>query len=110
MRRTQTLKAGVLGFALGFGGGAAAQDFTAGKVALEMEAGEQFSFVAGMIEGMAHARLRADGNASDGMACIYAWFYEDESAYDNILAAFVRFEDRTPGAVLDALIQRRCGA
>jgi len=105
----KVLTAGVLGFVLGVGSSAAAQGFTAGKVALEMEAAEQFSFLAGMIEGMAHARLRADGNAPDGMACIYAWFYEDEGTYDNILAAFVRFEDRTPGAVLDALIQRRCG-
>ncbi|WP_299971719.1 hypothetical protein [uncultured Roseobacter sp.] len=83
---------------------AQAKDLNAGAVLFDIEPSDRFPFISGIIEGLGYARFRADGNTTDGMACIYHWLY------DNILAAFAKFQDRTPGAIIAALVQRRCGA
>lgn len=89
---------------------ATARDLTAGFVASEMETGHRFAYLSGVVEGLAYARFVADGRQeSPGMACIYGWFYGDENAAATILAAFERFPDHLPGAVIGALVQRRCG-
>ncbi|WP_299500463.1 hypothetical protein [uncultured Roseobacter sp.] len=78
-------------------------------MALEMEPNARFPFISGIVEGLAQARVRSDGGDTKMTGCIYHWFYEEDKSYDNILAAFARFQDRAPGAIVDALIRRRCG-
>lgn len=87
-----------------------AKDLSAGVVLRNMEPQEQYTYVAGIIEGLAYARFVFDGNQEQpGMACIYNWFYEEDGTYEKILAAFASFPDHLPGAVTGALVKRRCG-
>ncbi len=86
-----------------------ADKFTAGKVIKEMEPKETYAFIAGAIEGLAYSRYLADGKNTKGMACIYNWFYQDKAALKQILQTFERFQQHTPGAVLGALIKKKCG-
>ncbi|MCR9089216.1 MAG: hypothetical protein NXH97_21035 [Rhodobacteraceae bacterium] len=87
-----------------------AEDLSAGVVLTKMDANERYTYVAGIIEGLAYARFVSDGREEQpGMACIYGWFYEEDGAVDQIWAAFERFPDHLPGAVTAALIERRCG-
>lgn len=85
-------------------------EFTSGVVLDKMPPGERYTFIAGIIEGLAHARYEADGRDTVGRSCIYRWFYDDKSAIDHIEQAFARFPNRLPGSVVGALIQMRCGA
>lgn len=87
-----------------------AEDFTAGVVMEKMDAGDRFMFVAGVIEGLAHARYEADGRETAGRSCIYRWFYQDQTAMAQVEEAFARYPDRLPGSVVGALIQIRCPA
>ncbi len=86
-----------------------AERFTAGHVINKMTQDERFSFVAGMIEGMAYARYLSDGKKTVGMNCIYKWFYDDKTSWTHITQAFEKFNSYTPGAVLGALIKKKCG-
>lgn len=85
-------------------------EFTAGVVLDKMDARERYVFIAGIVEGLAHARYEADGRDPAGRSCIYRWFYEDKAAAGNIEQAFSLYRDRLPGSVVGALIQMRCGA
>jgi hypothetical protein len=85
-------------------------EFTAGVVLDKMSPGERYTFIAGIVEGLAHARYEADGRETAGRSCIYRWFYDDKSAIDHIEQAFGLYRDRLPGSVVGALIQMRCGA
>ena len=89
---------------------ARAERLNAGFVALDMDADDRFSFVSGMVQGLAFAKLRSDQGDTRGADCIYGWFYDEDGTMDTILAAFAKFQDRDPAVVLSALIQRRCGA
>jgi hypothetical protein len=86
-----------------------AEDFTAGTVLKDMTDSERYPYVAGVVEGLAYARYQKDGKATDGMGCIYDWFYERDNAITDIYAAFAEFSDFTPGAVVAALVQKECG-
>lgn len=83
-------------------------EFTAGVVLEKMSETERYSFVSGIVEGLAFARFRADSEQPEGMACIYDWFYADDAVIDNIYQAFAHFKDHTPGAVVAAMITRSC--
>ena len=85
-----------------------AKDFTTGVVMTEMEPSERYTFVAGVIEGLAYARFAADGKTPEGMGCIYDWFYETGNAMETIELTFIRYDTHLPGAVLAAMIQKRC--
>lgn len=87
---------------------ARAEDFTAGVVLEKMDVSERFTFVSGVIEGLAYARFKADGNETAGMGCIYDWFYEDRTSMAQIEEAFARYPDHLPGSVVAALLQLRC--
>lgn len=63
-------------------------EFTAGVVLDKMDARERYVFIAGIVEGFAHARFEADGGDPAGRSCIYRWFYEDEAAPGSIEQAF----------------------
>jgi len=88
---------------------AAANDFTAEKVMKEMNAGERFSYVAGVIEGLAIARYMKDGKQKAGMECIYDWFYDNKQTVDTIYAAFEKYPTYPPGSVVDVLSKQKCG-
>lgn len=89
---------------------AIATDFTAGIVATKMAEGDRYPFMAGIVEGLAYARYVKDGNKTDGMKCIYDWFYETKSRPQEILETFKRFSDYTAGAVMAAMVKKECGA
>ena len=90
--------------------GANATDFTAGIVVEKMDAKQRYSFVAGIIEGLAYARYAKDGKRTEGMKCVYDFLYEKEGATEKIYAAFDRFKDYLPGAVIAAMVEKECGA
>jgi hypothetical protein len=89
---------------------ASATDFTAGVVMEKMNGKERHTYLAGVIEGLAYARYARDGKKTDGMACIYKWFYDKEATTDKIETAFRRFPDHLPGAVVAAMLEKECGA
>ena len=89
---------------------AGAADFTAGVVVTKMSEGDRYPFIAGIVEGLAYARYKKDGDSTDGMKCIYDWFYETKSRPQEILDTFKRFTDYTAGAVIAAMAEKECGA
>ena len=86
-----------------------ATDFTAGVVMTEMEQSDRLPFVAGIIEGLAYSRFIKDGQQTDGMGCIYDWFYEADARIMQIYQAFESFPEHLPGAVVAAMVERECG-
>ena len=86
-----------------------AADFTAGAVMTEMEQGDRLPFVAGIIEGLAYSRFMQDGRQTEGMGCIYDWFYGTEGRIMQIYQAFESLPDHLPGAVVAAMVKRDCG-
>jgi len=90
-------------------GGAYGQALTAGAIVEQLEPGDRYTFVAGIVEGLAYARFLEDGRSeTPGMACIYRWFYETEATPTQIFQAFEAFPDHTPGAVVAAMAARGC--
>ncbi len=75
----------------------------------EMEQSDRFPFVAGIVEGLAYARYVSDGQQTEGMGCIYDWFYETEGRIMQVYEAFEAFPDHLPGTVVAALVKRDCG-
>ena len=92
-----------------FFGGASAQEMTAGVILEKMEPKEQVSYMAGIIEGLAYARYEKDGKKTEGMGCIYQWFHNNDKTLGKIDAAFRRFKDYPPGAVIAAMVKKECG-
>lgn len=91
-------------------GTALSEDITAGTVMTRMGAEERYSYLAGIIEGLAYARYKQEGSTTPGMACIYKWFYETEGTLRQIHSAFEHFADYTPGAVIAAMVEKDCGS
>lgn len=89
---------------------AVATDFTAGIVATKMEEADRYPFMAGIVEGLAYSRYKTDGDKTDGMKCIYDWFYETKNRPQEILDTFKRFPDYTAGAVMTAMVAKECGS
>lgn len=90
---------------------AQAQDMTA-KVVMDRMSSEQLSgYLAGIVEGLAYSRYQRDGQKTDGISCIYRWYYEGgDDRLLEIYATFARFPDHLPGAVMAAMTQKACGA
>ena len=88
---------------------------TAATVLEELSADERFSYIAGIVDGLAHARLETDTLAKgesdqEGMNCIYRWFYRgDGSAYALIETAFQSYQEHYPATLVSVLIRRECG-
>lgn len=97
-----------LGCLLGCPGPASSTEFTARVVMEKMTAEERYSYLAGIVEGLAYARYASDGKTRAGMQCIYSWFYDDRKTADLIEAAFAQYPDYTPGAVVAVLAKRKC--
>lgn len=87
-----------------------ADDFTAGVVMEKMEPSDRYSFMAGVVEGLAHSRMVKDGGAVSGARCIYQWFYDRSATLGEITQAFEYFKDEMPGAVMAAMVEKECGA
>lgn len=75
----------------------------------KMEVGDRYTYVAGIIEGLAHARFIKDNKDTKGRACIYQWFYDDKATLPKIYEAFQRYPNVLPGQVVGALAATRCG-
>jgi hypothetical protein len=88
---------------------ASAEDFTAGIVVTKMAERDRYPFIAGIIEGLAFARYKKDGDKTQGMRCVYDWFYETKNRTQEILETFKRFSDYLPGAVVAAMVEKECG-
>lgn len=86
-----------------------ASDFTTDRVMKDMTRDERKGYLAGVIEGLAFARYKKDGDKIEGMKCIYDWLYEKPDSVELIFSAFERFPNHTPGAVIAALVRKECG-
>lgn len=85
-----------------------AKVLTASDLLTTMNDEQQYLYISGVIAGLGTARYVRDGNDT-GSACIDRWFYDTEGVRDRIYAAFARFGDRTPSAILYALTAKECG-
>jgi hypothetical protein len=85
-----------------------ATDFTARAVMEKMTAEQRYSYLAGVVEGLAYARYASDGKKLDGMNCIYDWFYGDPKVTDLIYAAFDKYPDYTLGAIVAVIARKKC--
>ncbi|MVA97968.1 hypothetical protein GN330_12005 [Nitratireductor sp. CAU 1489] len=88
---------------------------TAGVVMEKMKPKELYSYVYGIVEGMAYARFRKDTVAAGaktetGMTCIYNWFFSGNGkSYADITAAFRKYPEHGPPVIVAALIKKKCG-
>ncbi|MBN9033811.1 MAG: hypothetical protein J0I23_28870 [Rhizobiales bacterium] len=106
--KTSVILAGSLVFSMQ-GTAFAEQQFDADKVMNQMSADERISYIAGVVEGLAGARYMKDGKKSEGMNCIYDWFYEDKSTLRTIHDAFGKYPTYPPGSIMDVLVKQKCG-
>ncbi|RDJ21069.1 hypothetical protein DWF00_07565 [Bosea caraganae] len=74
-----------------------------------MEGRDRYTYVAGIVEGLAHARFVKDAKDTQGRACIYTWFYNDKATIQKIYEAFERYPGTLPGAIVGALAATKCG-
>ena len=73
-----------------------------------MNADERFLYISGVIDGTAYARFLRDGKQEAGMKCINDWFYRDKTAMQRIYAAFDRYPDYPPSAIVAVLANSQC--
>jgi len=90
-------------------GAANAEDLTAGVVMEKMDGGERYTYVAGIVEGLAHARYMMDNRDTAGRSCIYRWFFKADGTLDLIYEAFRRYPQLLPGQVVGTLANQECG-
>jgi hypothetical protein len=83
---------------------------TAGVVMKNMPAKERFSYIAGIVEGLAQARHARDGKNPKGSGCIYDWFYKEPGMAAKVEAAFRRYPNAMPGEIVRLLAATKCGA
>lgn len=87
---------------------------TAGTLVDSMKPSERYTYVAGIIDGLAYARFRNDTAAKgsrfeDGMKCIYDWFFNDDQSFDTIDAAFKKYPQHLPSTLVAVLTKKACG-
>ncbi|OXT02742.1 hypothetical protein B7H23_07670 [Notoacmeibacter marinus] len=84
---------------------------TAGDIMSKLEPEKRYSYVTGVIEGLAIARYQNDKPDVTGMKCIYDWFHSDaKRQWEVIRTWFERHPDQSPGALLFVLTKKECGA
>lgn len=87
-----------------------AMALTANEVLTNMESGERFSYVSGIVDGLAYARWLAERPNEEGMQCIYGWYYSnDDSVRARILTWLERHPDKPVDALMYVLIKKECG-
>jgi hypothetical protein len=85
---------------------------TARSLMENMQPGERYTFVAGIVEGIAFHRYTAGNKDVEAMNCVYMWFaqgHNGQRTIDVIYAAFGEYPDYPPAAVVAALANRKCG-
>jgi hypothetical protein len=87
----------------------AKEGFTAGKVVKELNPSQLYLYMTGIVEGLAYSRYIKDGQNTEGMNCIYSWFYDDKDMAYTITAAFEKYPDHLPGTIVAALAKQKCG-
>ena len=94
---------------------AEATEFDAGVVMQKMTGDERAWYIQGVVEGLAYSRYERDNQHVEGeakvvtgMNCIYDWFYEKPHTIDLIYAAFGRFPNYTPAAIINNLVKQTC--
>jgi hypothetical protein len=102
------LAVGSLGLFIMAGPAMADDDFTAADLMRTMSDQQQYIYISGVVAGLGTARYVKDGNDT-GSACISRWFFDTEGVKEKIYAAFTRFGDKSPSAILYALITKECG-
>lgn len=91
--------------------GAAASDtkyYSAADLMTMMNDEQRYYYVSGIVAGLSTARYVKDGGDT-GSACIDRWFYSTEGVMVTIDAAFARFGDKSPSAILYAMTAKECG-
>jgi hypothetical protein len=69
---------------------------------------QRYMYIAGIVAGLSIDRYVRDGNDA-GSACIDSWFYDTDGIKDTLYAAFDKFGDKSPAAIILALATRKCG-
>ena len=87
---------------------------TAGTLVEKMPASERYTYVAGVIDGLAYARFQKDTatagvKSEDGMICIYDWFYKRDDTYETIDATFKAYGEHLPSTLVATLGKNACG-
>ena len=85
-----------------------AEDLTAANMLQQMSERDQYHYIAGVVAGLATARVAKDGNET-GSACIQKWFFDTPGSRDTITKTFARFGDKSPSAIIYALAAKECG-
>lgn len=86
-----------------------ATDVTAKAVMQKMPIAERAPYIAGVVEGVAFARYLASGKKVEALDCVYDWFTGKPETLGTIIAAFDRYGDFTPGAIIWELVKKKCG-
>ena len=81
---------------------------TAADLMKVMNEQQQYLYISGIMAGLSTARYVKDGNDT-GSACIDRWFHDTAGVKEKIYAAFARFGDKSPSAILYALVSKECG-
>lgn len=88
---------------------------TAETIMREMPIGDRYTYVSGIVEGLAYARLVQDTRAlgendQSGMNCIYRWYFEDVGqTHMTVEQAFRQYPEHFPATIVSVLINRECG-
>lgn len=84
-----------------------ADTLTASELKQRMNDKEQYFYIQGVVTGF--VVTRSAKNDETGATCIENWFFETPRVRDRIYAAFERFGDKAPSAILYAMATKECG-
>lgn len=87
---------------------AAHASYLTAEALMEVQDEQRDMFIAGVVAGLSTARFVKDGGDA-GSGCIDRWFYESDEAKSQIDAAFRKFSDKSPSAIIYALVSKVCG-
>ena len=83
---------------------------TADEVLNKLSLEQRFSYVAGVVEGLAQSRWLIDRPDQAGHDCIFDWYYNGGEKRSHLVDTwFKRHPDKNVGALLYVLIKKDCG-
>lgn len=100
-----------LGFATLLATSNSSHALTAGDVMSEMSSDQRFSYIAGVVGGLAYARFLTERPDETGMQCIQDWLYGD-SKEKNLRRTYEWLEkhpEKPVEPLLYVLIRKECG-
>lgn len=86
-----------------------AQTLNAGTILEKMTSDERLMYIAGVVEGLAHARTIANDGDRTGEVCLYNWFYRSGNTSGKISDAFRLYPDRYAAEIIRVLARKQCG-